>query len=181
MRKSRFLTFWLGMIPGAGQMYLGYMKRGTSLMLAAILDITIPILLNLPVLTCLLPLIWFYSFFDALNLRSLAYDERYRPMDDYMFHFSTLAKYDIFGFLQRRRFLVGILCILLGVHLVLQNIVGPFFSTVFDIYLYGFFSRLPTVLIAIAIIWFGVRLLRSDKIIGCLEEDFQEFRDRHHH
>ena len=31
MRKSRILTFLFGLWPGAGQMYLGYMKRGISL------------------------------------------------------------------------------------------------------------------------------------------------------
>ena len=32
MRKSRILTFLFGLMPGAGQMYLAYMKRGVSLM-----------------------------------------------------------------------------------------------------------------------------------------------------
>ena len=32
MRKSRILTFLFALWPGAGQMYLGYMKRGVSLM-----------------------------------------------------------------------------------------------------------------------------------------------------
>ncbi len=27
MKKSRFLSFVFGMMPGAGQMYLGYLKR----------------------------------------------------------------------------------------------------------------------------------------------------------
>ena len=55
MRKSRFLTFLFGMIPGAGQMYLGYMKRGVSLMGAFAVVLTIAAFLNIPVLTFLLP------------------------------------------------------------------------------------------------------------------------------
>ena len=33
MLKNGFLTFCCAFIPGAGQMYQGYMKRGLSLML----------------------------------------------------------------------------------------------------------------------------------------------------
>ena len=30
MKKNAFLTFIFGCMPGAGQMYFGYMKRGTA-------------------------------------------------------------------------------------------------------------------------------------------------------
>ena len=33
-RKSGFLTFCFACLPGAGEMYLGYMKRGLSVMIA---------------------------------------------------------------------------------------------------------------------------------------------------
>ena len=32
MNKNRFLVFLFSLIPGAGQMYLGYMRRGICLM-----------------------------------------------------------------------------------------------------------------------------------------------------
>ena len=32
MKKNALLTFIFACIPGAGQMYYGYMKRGTSLL-----------------------------------------------------------------------------------------------------------------------------------------------------
>ena len=47
MRKSRILTFLFALWPGAGQMYLGYMKRGVSLMGIFCLLISITGLLNL--------------------------------------------------------------------------------------------------------------------------------------
>ena len=31
-KKGSFLTFCFSMLPGAGEMYLGFMKRGASLM-----------------------------------------------------------------------------------------------------------------------------------------------------
>ena len=38
-RKSGFFTFCLAFCPGAGQMYQGYMKRGTSLLVLFMLII----------------------------------------------------------------------------------------------------------------------------------------------
>lgn len=74
MRKSRILTFLFALWPGAGQMYLGYMKRGVSLMGIFCLLISITGFLNLSFLFFLLPVIWFYAFFDTLNLRSMSYE-----------------------------------------------------------------------------------------------------------
>ena len=36
MLKNGFLTFCCAFVPGAGQMYQGYMKRGLSLILTAV-------------------------------------------------------------------------------------------------------------------------------------------------
>ena len=49
MLKNGFLTFCCAFIPGAGQMYQGYMKRGLSLILTACLIGMVSSLLN-PVL-----------------------------------------------------------------------------------------------------------------------------------
>ena len=62
MKKSRFLSFVFGMIPGAGQMYLGYLKRGVSLMGLFGLITAVSSMFYLGVLTFLLPVIWFYAF-----------------------------------------------------------------------------------------------------------------------
>ena len=47
MKKNAFLTFIFACIPGAGQMYYGYMKRGTSLLVAVV---------------------YMFSFFDTYDL-----------------------------------------------------------------------------------------------------------------
>ena len=61
-RKSGFLLFWFSLLPGAGEMYLGFMRQGLSLMglfwgiiaLTAWLELG-PFLLILPITltTCL--------------------------------------------------------------------------------------------------------------------------------
>ena len=69
-RKSGFLTFCFACLPGAGEMYLGYMKRGLSVMIAFWGLIFVASLLNMGILGILAPIIWAYSFFDTFNLRA---------------------------------------------------------------------------------------------------------------
>ena len=69
MKKNGILTFLFAFVPGAGQMYQGYMKRGLSLITLFFLCIMAGMLLLEPlVLTALI--VWMYSFFDTFNLRA---------------------------------------------------------------------------------------------------------------
>ena len=56
-RKSGFLTFCFACLPGAGEMYLGYMKRGLSVMIAFWGLIFVASLLNMGILGILAPII----------------------------------------------------------------------------------------------------------------------------
>ena len=84
MLKNGFLTFCCAFVPGAGQMYQGYMKRGLSLILTACCIGMVSSLLN-PVLL-LLVVVWMYSFFDTFNLRAQILADT-APEDDYLIHF----------------------------------------------------------------------------------------------
>ena len=84
MLKNGFLTFCCAFIPGAGQMYQGYMKRGLSLILTACLIGMVSSLLD-PVML-LLVVVWMYSFFDTFNLRAQIIADT-APEDDYLIHF----------------------------------------------------------------------------------------------
>ena len=81
MLKNGFLTFCCAFVPGAGQMYQGYMKRGLSLILTACCIGMVSSLLN-PVLL-LLVVVWMYSFFDTFNLRAQIIADT-APEDDYL-------------------------------------------------------------------------------------------------
>ena len=59
MKKHPIATFIFACWPGAGQMYLGYTKRGVSLMTAFMLTIGISGFLNIGIFSILLPVIWF--------------------------------------------------------------------------------------------------------------------------
>ena len=90
-KRSNSSTFYFAFIPGAGQMYMGFMKRGVSIMSAFSLIIFSSAWLNFTPLMFAMPVIWFFSFFDTINLRSLS-DEDYTAMKDSYILFPEIIK-----------------------------------------------------------------------------------------
>ena len=169
MRKSRILSFLFALWPGAGQMYLGYMKRGVSLMLLFCLLMAISSFTGFGVFIFLLPIVWFYGFFDTINLRSMSYE--FLPQDDFLFHLDSINAPELVKFFQRRHLLAGVLLIILGVYILLHNFVLPIFYFTFQIDLYPLFESLPTLVVAAAIILLGVHLIRSTVSHKAIEDD----------
>ena len=66
MKKNGFLTFIFACIPGAGQMYYGYMQRGLSIAMMLILCMMAATVIQPLLFLCLA--IWMYSFFDTYDL-----------------------------------------------------------------------------------------------------------------
>jgi hypothetical protein len=69
-KKSKVIATFLSIVPGAGHMYLGLPKRGLQLMIAFFACIYILDVMRLSLFLFLIPILWFYSFFDALQLIS---------------------------------------------------------------------------------------------------------------
>ena len=72
MKKNGILTFCFAFIPGAGEMYQGYMKRGLSLVMICAAAIALGSLfyplVGFAFAVCCV--VWMYSVFDTFNLRS---------------------------------------------------------------------------------------------------------------
>lgn len=66
MKKNGFLTFIFACIPGAGQMYYGYMQRGLSLITMFIACFIVGAIIN--PLAALAIIVWMYSFFDTYDM-----------------------------------------------------------------------------------------------------------------
>ena len=66
MKKNGFLTFIFACIPGAGQMYYGYMQRGLSIAMMLMLCVMAATVIQPLLFLCLV--IWMYSFFDTYDL-----------------------------------------------------------------------------------------------------------------
>jgi len=64
-KKAIALAF--SIVPGAGHMYLGYQKKGLIMMTAFFFVLFFIGWTNLNMFLFVLPVLWFYSFFDALH------------------------------------------------------------------------------------------------------------------
>ena len=69
--KSRGLAVFFGLLPGAGHMYLGKMMKGLTFMILFWGIIALASVLEMGVIILALPVLWFYAFFDNLNLAGL--------------------------------------------------------------------------------------------------------------
>lgn len=79
-RKSKTLASILSILPGAGHLYLGLQRRGLQLMAGFLITIYMLDSLRLSLFLFLVPIIWCYSFFDALQYVSR--QEREEPLND---------------------------------------------------------------------------------------------------
>ncbi|MEW5783758.1 MAG: hypothetical protein AB1767_01530 [Bacillota bacterium] len=67
MNKSKFVTVIMSIVPGLGHLYLGWMERGMQFMIAFFFSLFLMEWLNISLFAYMLPVIWFYSLFDALQ------------------------------------------------------------------------------------------------------------------
>ncbi len=134
-RKNGFLTFLCACCFGAGQMYLGMMKRGVSIMLAACLIFAVGGVLGISILLVLLPVVWFFAFFDTFNLRAMGVDamppQERAALDRWLLPGGADLP-ALRAVLRRRHVLVGALCILAGAYYLFENVVLYLFHWVFN-------------------------------------------------
>lgn len=166
MLKNGLLTLLFAFIPGAGQMYQGYMKRGLSLMLMCCV-IGVLAMLFAPIALFLM-LVFMYSFFDTLNLRAqIALGNA--PADDYLVHLDPKDK-RLARLLLDSHKLVGWLLIAFGALIAYQNLImntlgdlvfrwghsSPVFRA-----LYLVMASLPDVVVCVVLIVCGVWLVKG--------------------
>ena len=168
MKKNGILTFLFAFVPGAGQMYQGYMKRGLSLITMFCLCIMAGMLLEPLVMTALI--VWMYSFFDTFNLRA-QFIAGTAPADDYLVHFNTKdARLTLF--FRDSHKLLGWALIALGAMVAYENIImrvlgdvmwrwgqnNPFFRAI-----YLMLDELPQIVACVALVVCGLWLVRGPK------------------
>jgi hypothetical protein len=164
-KKNKFLTFCFSMLPGAGHMYIGFMKMGLSLMAAFFFVIFLSSWLNIGPLVFILPLIWFYAFFDCMN-KQYSTDEEFLLLEDnYLFSLDEIVKIDK-GIFKKHRLFSGILLLLLGVYLIWTNIISGLSrylpSEVYNV-IYAITRVAPQIILGITIIAVGAKLISGKK------------------
>ncbi|CAB1246351.1 hypothetical protein ACFHWD_14935 [Clostridium sp. MT-14] len=164
-KKSNFLTVVFSFLPGAGHMYMGFMKMGLSIMAVFFTVIFFSSWLNIGPLLFILPLIWFYSFFDCINKQSMPQEEFEHIEDNYIFSIDKLFEWDKSLFKKQRLFF-GILLICMGIYLIWDNI-RPIIEPYIDSRIYEIISNftgiVPQMIVGVAIIVIGVKLIMGKK------------------
>lgn len=169
--KKKKSKFWLGvfsLVPGAGEMYLGFMKMGVSLMLMCGLAIALMTMTDIMALYVIVVTIYIYSFFHANNLGRMN-DQAFQEMEDcYLFGMDGLfsVRDSVKG---RYKKIAGGILVLFG----LAMLWNALFSVLCDIFgwdnemlqeIYRFMrDEFPRVLIGVAVTWGGIWLLRGKK------------------
>ncbi len=172
-KKNRFLVFCLSLIPGTGEMYLGFMKNGMSLLCLFALSCAITGYLNFGVLSVIPLVTWAYGFFHANNLGSLTQEELEQIEDEYVFDFMNHEKDSFKQFLSGKyNQAFAVVLILLGVAM-LWTVIDRAFWWIFGDDLYNQYFRIvsniisdvvPRAIFALFIIWVGVKLIKGKKI-----------------
>lgn len=175
--KSRFLTFIFSLVPGVGQMYLGLMKRGCSLM--GIFWGIIAIACIFPPICFTLPIIWFYSFFDAINYNSMPYDKKQLIKDSFIF---DEFRGSFMGGKKMSTILGGLL-IFIGAYAIFDGFIMQIFWDISNYipFLGNIIRAIPTVVIAGVILVIGIYLVKSkdNKFEDYREDEFDENKFNH--
>lgn len=188
-KKNKVLFFIFSLIPGAAHMYMGFVKRGIVIMGIFLADVGLSIFSYADVLLLLLPLMWFYSFFDAWNKYNLPVEKLEKINDDFFFFMNVLPenikndprfkKFSSNGLLKG----LGVVTIFLGAYMLIDKVIISYICDfIRDDFIFNVLNsisrEIPQVAIAVLLIFIGVKLisnkkqqLENEKTYGVDEED----------
>ena len=164
-KKSGFLTFIFSLIPGAGEMYMGFFKQGLSLMLLVFLDCAVGSFFNIEFMIMILPIIWLYSFFHVHHLRSLPLEEFYMVEDKFLF-LDNIGEYKQNWNVSTKK-VVAVILVIMGVMMLWNTFISTlswFLPDFFREILWKMEYFLPRVVMGAAILYVGFKMLKGNPI-----------------
>lgn len=174
-QKNRFWLFVFSLCPGAGHMYMGLMRMGLSFLLGFTVLVAVTAITGIDVLSVLPFTLYIYSFFHANNIGGMDAEAFAALEDEYLFGIGEW-KISRLQLDRKNRNIAAVVCIVLGICMLwnvgfgmVSDYVGWDNPAIRAVY-YTMRDEVPRIVIAIAVIWFGVRLLRGKKS-SFLEDD----------
>lgn len=172
-KKNKILFFLFSLIPGAAHMYIGLVKRGLVIMLALVAGAGLAMMADTPAFLLVLPVLWFYSFFDAWNKYHLPEEKHAKVQDDFLFFLNAMPE----NVRSDPRFkkvasanvlkVGGIVAIIAGAYLIWdQIIVRVLIRLLSDTgaeILSQISYKLPQVAVAVILIVVGIKLISHKK------------------
>lgn len=171
-KKNGFLTFCFSLIPGAGEMYMGFMKQGLSVMGVFWGTVFIAAYLRIDQVLFVLPILWCYSFFHVHNLRGMSDEEFYAVEDDYLFHLEQMLPDGKWN-KKKNNILAGIL-IFVGIAVLWHYFSRYLYWLLPNQVYWSFVEVIPQITIAVLLIVAGILLIRGKKKALDREEEEKE-------
>lgn len=180
MEKNSLLTFIFSFMPGAGEMYLGMMKKGLAIMTAFFAVVFVGAILYIQEICVILPVIWCYSFFDTINMKKYSPEGRIEMDDKFGEDVKVFFDRDWSGVVKRKNTIFGIGFVLLGLYLLFENFIMPLLNRVCDYIgsyiIYDVIRGIPSFVVAFLIILLGIQMLKGGKIKEQIkDEDLIEY------
>ncbi|MCR5101199.1 MAG: hypothetical protein K6B41_07570 [Butyrivibrio sp.] len=174
-KRNKVLVFLLAFMPGAAEMYMGFIKMGASLMALFIACFSC-MTIGMDFLGAVALLIWFIGFFHALNLSDTEDSKFLQITDDWIWNeFFDGAGVKISP--EKRRKSIAIILIIVGLAVLWNTLVSiieifipdylweAYYSTVKNV-LYN----VPQLFISCLIILIGFKLIKGKKQELMIEE-----------
>ncbi len=157
MKKNLFLTFCFSWIPGAGQMYQNYMKRGLSLMCIFGILFALGVMIETVIFMVPAWIVFAYSFFDTFNIRNLIGTEE-EIKDDYILKCVDLNR-------VKGNRLLGVGILLVGIYLLLNNVLYGIVKETEIRFLINFIRVVrmyfPSVIVSAITIGIGIKMISN--------------------
>lgn len=167
MKKNLFFTFIFSFIPGAGQMYQEYMKRGLSIMSIFAILFILACVAGSPIFIIPLLVIEAYSFFDTYNLRNMSNEKREKYIDDYVWNSEEFGNISNKSKNKNVRKVVGYILIVIGAYVLVDSVLFRL-AWQFDVEwltkVCNFLSRyIPTIAASLIAVFVGIKLVSSNQ------------------
>lgn len=180
MRKSRLFSLLCAFWPGAGEMYLGLMRRGLAIMTIFWGVIVLSAGLGISFLIFVLPIVWFYSFFDTLTLRNLDYYAlvELQEKDEFFFQDLLGGEKNLPNLADKYHTVFGAVFILVGL-LMLYTRLNRFLYRldIIPSWMHTLLRELPVAAVAFGIIALGLWLIRGKRMPADTVEDYPHYKE----
>ena len=157
----------MSLIPGCGQMFMGFLRRGISFTFYFICGIILTVVTRVALFAAPTVLIYIYAFFDSMQLNWIP-DEQFQDMQDGYFIPNWMADQPMNARWISKA--VGITLVLSGI-LFFVNTIGLTVFNTFEEYLpegisnliYNVAYLLPSIIFCVIAMIVGMRLIRGKK------------------
>ncbi|MDO4282956.1 MAG: hypothetical protein Q4D02_04890 [Clostridia bacterium] len=160
MKKNLFFTFCFSFIPGAGQMYQGYMKRGGSILIVLTLFCMLTVIISTPIMMFPIMALFAYSFFDTFNVRNRIGTDK-EVIDDYIWNNKDMIDLKSKFNMSKRHTFFGIILIIFGAYILLNSVIVDLAYSIPALRIFASLlsNYLPPIVIAVICIYIGIKFI----------------------